>query len=187
VASRTQIVCLHEGKKGRSIDPLFIRTLIKRLNPTWIRPWKGNNVIRTVDCKGRQSLILQLPNEIKAAEGAGGNTTTMVWADVDDDMDSPETLKNAFWIECQKAEIPRSSFDRVVFIFAKDRLENWIEFLNTNRTNESLEGPRVQDSEAVEAAKKLADICLKGASIPNIPPSLSWSCQNWRSLKNRMG
>ena len=29
VASRSQIVCLHEGERGRSIDPIFIRILLK--------------------------------------------------------------------------------------------------------------------------------------------------------------
>ncbi|HKR11356.1 MAG TPA: hypothetical protein VJT15_04825 [Pyrinomonadaceae bacterium] len=39
MANRTQIVCLHEGKKGRSIDPVFINRLMRSLNPAWIRPW----------------------------------------------------------------------------------------------------------------------------------------------------
>ena len=51
--SRTQIVCLHEGKKGRSIDPIFIRTLLKTLDLAWIRAWTGNNIIRPIDCGGR--------------------------------------------------------------------------------------------------------------------------------------
>ena len=33
MANRTQIVCLHEGIKGRSIDPVFINALIKALDP----------------------------------------------------------------------------------------------------------------------------------------------------------
>lgn len=55
MASRTQIVCLHEGEKGRSIDPIFIRALLRALDPSWIRPWKGNNIVRTVDCGGRKT------------------------------------------------------------------------------------------------------------------------------------
>jgi hypothetical protein len=74
----------------------------------------------------------------------------------------------------------------VVFAFAEDRLENWVEFLNSGATDESKEGPRVKDSEAVKAARTLADLCLKGAPIPNIPPSLEWSCRNWRALVERM-
>ncbi|MFN5626796.1 MAG: hypothetical protein ACK5DM_22820, partial [Planctomyces sp.] len=49
MANRTQIVCLHEGKKGRSIDPVFINTLIRALDPPWLRPTKGSNLIRLVD------------------------------------------------------------------------------------------------------------------------------------------
>ena len=185
--NRTQIVCLHEGKKGRSIDPLFIRTLIKKLDPTWIRPWPGNNVIRTEACEGRSTLIAKLPREIRAAEQAGGNTTVIVWADVDDNMESPEALKAAFWTAAQAAGISPDQFGRVVFVLAEDRLENWVEFLNLGTTDESREGRRVKhDREAVEAARKLAQLCLSGAGIPNIPSSLEWSCQNWHRLKARM-
>jgi hypothetical protein len=187
VANRTQIVCLHEGNKGRSIDPLFIRALIKKLNPSWIRPWPGNNVIRTVDCGGRLTLIAKLPAEIRAAEQAGGDTTVIVWADVDDNMTSPDALKAEFWSECQKAGISQDQFEKVVFALAKDRIENWIEFLNKGATNESCEGPRVKDSEAVEAARRLAELCSKGAVVPNMPASLEWSCKNWSALKGRMG
>ncbi len=185
--NRTQIVCLHEGKKGRSIDPLFIRALLKKLDPAWIRPWPGNNVIRTVDCGGRSTLIANLAKELKAADEAGGNTTLMVWADVDDDMESPEKLKDAFWAAAKAAGITPEQFRQVVFAFAEDRLENWVEFLNSGCTDESREGPRVQDAEAVKAARQLADMCLQGAPIPNIPASLEWSRRNWRALKARMG
>lgn len=184
--SRTQIVCLHEGKKGRSIDPLFIRALIRKLDPAWIRPWKGNNVIRTIGCGGRPSLIDDLPREIKNAEQAGGATTVLVWADMDDDMASPEQLKAAFRTRALECGVSRDQFDRVVFAFSKDRLENWIEFLNTGTTDETREGPRVTDSEAVMAAKKLADICLRQVPAQVLPPSLEWSCRNWRALRERM-
>lgn len=185
--SRTQIVCLHEGKKGRSIDPLFIRALIKKLDPAWIRDWPGNNVIRTVAYGGRSTVIANMAKELRAAEQAGGNTTLMVWADVDDNMESPEELKNAFWAQARAADITAEQFGRVVFAFAEDRLENWVEFLNLGATDESREAPRVKDPEAVKAARKLAEMCLQGAPIADIPASLAWSCQNWRALKARMG
>jgi hypothetical protein len=180
-------VCLHEGNKGRSIDPLFIRALIKKLDPAWIRPWPGNNVIRTVDCGGRSTLIAKLPTEIKAAEQAGGETTVMVWADVDDNMASPDALKAAFWTECQRVGVSRERFEEVIFVLAEDRIENWIEFLNSGSTDETREGPRVKDSEAVQAARRLAELCSGGAAVPNLPASLQWSCQNWRTLRARMG
>jgi hypothetical protein len=186
MASRTQIVCLHEGERGRSIDPLFIRALIKRLDPSWIRPWPGSNVIRTVPYGGRSTLIANLPRELKAANQAGANTTVIVWADVDDNMEGPERLKQAFWTAAQSEGITADQFGQVIFAFAEDRLENWIEFLNSGSTDESREAPRVKDSEAVKAAKKLADFCLRGAPIPNLPPSLQWSCRNWKALVERM-
>lgn len=186
MASRTRIICLHEGVKGRSIDPLFINVLIKRLNPAWLRPWPGSNAVHTVDCGGRPTLMARLPDEIRAAERAGGDTTVMVWADVDDDMDGPEALKDAFWKASEAAGIARNQFDRVVFAFAKDRLENWIQFLNEGATDETLEGPRVRDCDAVRAARALADRCLRGETGGDFPPSLGWSCHNWRALRRRM-
>jgi len=183
--NRTQIVCLHEGLKGRSIDPVFIRKLIKELSPSWLRPWPGNNAIRPVDCGPRSSLIDRLPSEIKAAEQAGGHTSVLVWADVDDDLPNPEALKAAFWAKAQASGISIAQFDRVVFALSKDRLENWIEFLNTGSTDESREGPRVQVAEAVAAARKLAKMCESRAPVRGIPPSLEWSCRNWQALKAR--
>ncbi len=186
MANRTQIVALHEGKQGRSIDPLFIRALLKKLDPAWLRPWPGNNVIRTVDCGGRGTLISQLPGELRAAEQTGGSTTLMVWADVDDDMAGPEELKAAFWTAAQAAGISADQFSRVVFALAEARLENWVEFLNSGVTDESKAGPRVKDSEAVRAARSLGELCLRGARLPNLPASLEWSCRNWRALVERM-
>jgi len=81
----------------------------------------------------------------------------------------------------------REDFDQVVFVFAKDRLENWIEFLLTGTTDESKEGPRQKHGSAVaQAAKTLANRCASGASELKLPPSLAWSCQNWRRLVERM-
>lgn len=187
VASRTQIVCLHEGKKGRSIDPIFIRTVLKSLDPAWIRPWQGNNIVRTVDGGGRSDLIKKMPAELQGCLEMGGDTTLMVWADMDHDMADGEQLKGEFWKCASQAGIKKEEFDQVVFVFAKDRLENWIQFLLTGTTDESQEGPRQKHGSLVaDAAKRLAQRC-KGqpADTPN-PPSLEWSCQNWRHLVERM-
>ncbi len=185
--SRTQIVCLHEGDKGRSIDPIFIRTLVRSLDPQWIRPWKGNNVIRPVSCGGRNTLIAKMPNELKGCLEMGGNTTLMVWADMDDDIERPEQLLDKFWEAAQKDGISRKQFEEVVFVFAKDRLENWIEFLLTGSTDESMEGPRTKsDRDVASAAKVLADRCRGKTKGPQNPPSLEWSCAGWRKLVERM-
>jgi hypothetical protein len=132
-------------------------------------------------------LIARLPAEVNAAEQAGGNTTVMVWADVDDNMAGPDALREAFWAECLRAGIARARFEEVVFALAEDRLENWIEFLNTGTTDEAREGPRVGDPEAVRAARRLAELCSQGGPVPGMPASLAWSCANWRALKKRMG
>lgn len=187
MASRTQIVCLHEGEQGRSIDPVFIRTLLKTLDPSWIRPWKGSNIIRAVDCGGRSSLIARMPVELRTCLEMGADTTLMVWADLDDDMNDGDQLRRQFEEGARQNGIAGEDFDRVVFIFAKDRLENWIEFLLTGSTDEAQEGPREKDGKRVaEAAKRLAQRCAGQLHGPQLPPSLDWSCQNWRRLVERM-
>ena len=185
--SRTQLVCLHEGVAGRSIDPVFIRRLLKSLDPSWIRPWPGNNVIRPVDCGGRTTLVERMPNALRECIANGADTTLMVWADLDDDMADGDQLKAAFWAQAQAAGITREQFEQVVFVFAKDRLENWIEFLTTGATDESQEGPRVRnDRQVADAAKTLAARCRSQEGDSRLPPSLVWSCRNWRALADRM-
>lgn len=185
--SRTQIICLHEGKEGRSIDPIFIRTLLKALDPAWIRPWQGNNIIRTNACGGRSDLISKMPSELRACLEMGGDTTLMVWADLDHDVENGEELKARFWTAAEQDGITREQFDQVVFVFAKDRIENWIEFLLTGTTDELREGPRQKhDKSVADAAKTLAKRCLGRENGPPIPPSLEWSCQNWRNLVETM-
>jgi hypothetical protein len=186
VASRTQIVCLCEGKKGESIDEVFINRLIKSLKPAWIRQ-DGSNVVRFVQCGGRKTVIERTPSELQRCLELGGHTTLMVWADCDDDCADCDELKTHFWKEAQRQAITREQFDQVVFIFAKDRLENWIEFLNAGKTNESVEGPRVKHNrEVAEAAKRLAELCNAGKRVDHFPQSLRWSCANWKALAERM-
>lgn len=185
--SRTQIVCLHEGKEGSSIDPIFIHALLKGLNPAWIRPWPGNNVVRTVNGGGRKELIEKMPGELKACLKMGGQTMLMVWADLDHDMADGEALKAEFWRVAEAAGVSREEFNQVVFVFAKDRIENWIEFLQTGQTDEAVSAPRVKHGRVVaEAARALAKRCLTGAPIAGIPASLLWSCRNWRVCAERM-
>jgi hypothetical protein len=186
MAKRTRIVCLHEGEKGRSIDPVFITRLLNTLKPSWIRPWKGSNIVRTVDCGGRTSLIARMPTELKAVLAQGGETTLMVWADVDDDPPTPVALRTLFHAQAKAEGMSEEQFDQVVFIFARDRLENWIEFLNTGVTDEDREGPRVNNREAADAAKRLAARCRQEQPGPPLPRSLHWSCLNWKALAKRM-
>ncbi len=185
--NRTQILCMHEGLRGHSVDPVFINRLIRSLKPDWIRPWEGNNVVRLLGSGGRSELIATMPDELQACLEAGSSTTLMVWADLDHDMPDGDALREVFWAEAKRRGISREDFDGVVFAFAKDRLENWIEFLNTGSTDESQEGPRVgKPKEVAQAARRLANACL-GRERLTLPPSLQWSCVNWHALKKRMG
>ena len=110
----------------------------------------------------------------------------MVWADCDDNCATPDELRQLFWDEARAQGISQVDFDKVVFIFAKDRLENWVEFLLTGNTDEAVEGPRVKSNRDVaEAAKKLAALCTAGSTAP-MPSSLQWSCRRWRALVDRM-
>jgi len=80
-----------------------------------------------------------------------------------------------------------TSLARAAFVFKRTYLENWIQFLNTGQTNEAEEGPRLKhDKEVADAAKKLAEFCKAGRTMGNMPPSLQWSCKNWRTLVERM-
>lgn len=187
MASRTQIVCLCEGKRGESIDEVFINRLMKSLQPDWLRPWPGSNVVRIVPCGGRTEVIEKMPAELRRCLDAGGKTTLMVWADCDDNCADPDALKALFWNEAQQRGITQAEFDQAVFVLAKDRLENWVEFLMTGATDELKEGPRVKSNrEAADAAKKLAAMCSEGKPVINMPLSLQWSCGNWQTLRQRM-
>ncbi len=110
----------------------------------------------------------------------------MVWGDCDDNCADGDALRTTFWKEAQQQGITKENFDQVVFVYAKDRLENWIEFLQTGSTDESKEGPRVDTRAAADAAKKLAEYCKAGKPINGMPSSLQWSCKNWRLRAERM-
>lgn len=180
-------MCLCEGVKGQSTDAVFISRLMKSLHPPWLRPWPGSNAIRLVPCGGRQAVIERLPAELANCRNAGGNTTLMVWADCDHDCASPDALRELFWQEASRRHITTEQFDSVVFALAKDRLENWIEFLAAGRTDECREGPRVKHTrQAADAARKLAEMCRGNVAASDMPPSLQWSCVNWRALVERM-
>jgi hypothetical protein len=166
---------------------VFINRLMKSLQPDWLRPWPGSNVVRLVPCGGRKEVVEKMPDELQRCLDAGGNTTLMVWADCDDNCNDGDALKAHFWQEAKQKGITQEQFERVVFIFTKDRIENWIEFLLTGSTDESREGPRVKHNrEAADAAKRLADFCKSGKPVNNVPSSLQWSCKNWRALTSRM-
>jgi hypothetical protein len=128
-----------------------------------------------------------MPIELKVCLSMGGDTTLMVWADLDHDMPDGDTLKEKFRQAALSQGVAHSEFDQVVFIFAKDRLENWIEFLLTGKADESREGPRVKHNrEVAEAAKTLAERCRQEQTKPPLPLSLKWSCRNWKNLVERM-
>jgi hypothetical protein len=182
---RTQIICIHEGKNGPSVDPVFANAFLKVYNPEWIRPWK-TTAVRFIGYGDKTSLRKAFPKELQSCGAVGGDTTLVVLADVDD-LQNGDELKSNYWEEAKAAGLSEKLFGNVVFIFPKDRIENWIEFLNAGETDESQEGPRVKDLSTVrDAAKKLARLCRSGHIPGPFPPSLEWSCRNWRVLVERM-
>jgi hypothetical protein len=186
MASRTELVCMCEGKEGTSIDSVFINRLIRSLKPAWLRR-RGSNYVVILPQGGRKSLIAAVPAELRRCLNQGANTTLMVWSDLDDDMDNGDQLVEEFKREALAEGISEDEFKNVVFIFAKDRLENWIEFLETGSTDEKVEGPRVKQGRRVrDAAKSLADRCKKKQTEPPLPTSLVWSCMNWHRLVKRV-
>ena len=185
MANRTQIVCLCEGKKD-SVDKQFISALLKTLRPAWVRPWKSG-IVRIEPCGGWSGVIERTPEELKLCLKMGGHTTLMVWADCDHNRADCDALKEKFWRKAQQSGISQEDFDRIVFIFPKDRIENWIQFLNTGWTNEAEEGPRIKHPrETADAAKKLAAYCETRRPMKNMPLSLQWSCKNWQAFDGRM-
>ncbi len=187
MASRTQLICLCEGRKRKSIDEVFINRLVKSLQPGWLRPWPGNSAVRIVSCGNRDDVISELPKELKSCRSAGGDTTVMVWADCDDDCGSPDALVARFWSHAAQNGITKAEFDRVIFCLPKDRIENWVEFLNSGSTNESAEGPRARHNRDVaDAARKLAALCKAGGSGERLPSSLQWACRNWHAGTGRL-
>jgi hypothetical protein len=186
MASRTQLVCLCEGEVRKSIDPIFINRLIRDLSPAWLRPF-GSNTLRIEACGNRERVIERLPSELKACIRQGGRTTLIVWADCDHDCASPEELKKLFWDHAKLCSVNEKEFSQVVFVFAKDRLENWIEFLTTGKTDEGQEGARFQKNDKVrEAAILLAGMCKTQERVNDLPASLAWSCKNWKALCDRL-
>lgn len=183
---RTQIVCMHEGKKGASIDPVFVNAFLKAYNPEWLRPW-GTSKVRLVPYGGKTELRAGFVKELNAVLTSGSDTTLIVFADIDDELKSGEELKELYWETAQKEGVSKESFEKAVFIFSKDRIENWIQFIQIGTTDENEEGPRVKDnSEVRDSAQKLANMCLSGKPAGILPKSLQWSCSNWHSLVARM-
>lgn len=182
---RTQIICIHEGEQGRSIDPIFVNAFFRRYDPSWLRPW-GTSKLRLVPYGGKTELKNGFASELKSVGVAGADITLMVLADVDD-LKSGSELKELYRKEAESAGISREEFDKVVFILPKYRIENWIQFLNTGFTDESVKGPRIHDNSIVkEAARKLADMCRSGGCNTELPTSLEWSCREWKTFIKRM-
>jgi len=187
MSKRTHVVCLHEGKRNiagmiRSIDPIFISAFFRAYNPKWLRTRP-----RFIECGGKAALIKKFPDELKICTAQGGDTTLIVMADVDDDFVDCDALKSKYHDIAVNAGISEDDFNKVLFVFPKDRIENWIEYLTTGKTDESVEGKRVTSSLAAKAAKELAHKCLNNKKFTSpMPPSLEWTCKNWKSLLNRM-
>lgn len=186
MAKRTQIICIHEGKRN-SIDAVFANAFLKAYDPEWLRPFATGKA-RFEGCGGKSELLQRFPQELKNCIAAGGGTTLIVLADIDDELKTGDELKKKYWETAQKAEITQEMFEKAIFIFPKDRIENWVQYLSTGTTNENVEGPRVKNlSEARDMAQLLAKKCRQSQQIKEtFPPSLEWSCRNWKALIERM-
>jgi hypothetical protein len=76
MSKRTQIVCIHEGKKRASIDPVFVNSFLKAYNPDWIRPWT-TGVVRLIPYGGKSELRDAFPRELKHCITAVGEHITI--------------------------------------------------------------------------------------------------------------
>ena len=184
---RTQIICIHEGKKGRSIDPVFANAFLKAYDPEWLRPFATGKAYFK-PCGGKSKLLQRFPQELKNCIAAGSDTTLIVLADLDEKLKSGDELKEKYREKARESGITGEMFEKAVFICPKDQIENWIEYLDTGSTDENAEGRRVKNfSDVKNKAKLLAEKCRR-SHLPKepFPPSLEWSCNNWRALTARM-
>jgi len=195
---RTEIVCIHEGKEGHSIDPIFINAFINAYhNTNWVRK-TGSNLVRCIDCGDQLGVLNRFPIELRACMEAGANTTLVVFTDLDDDCENGDERKKEYWEKTDQtlrdvnSQKRKEWFDHAVFIFPKDRIENWIQFLLDGATDEHTEGPRLKknptgNNRVRVAARKLAKLCQRAERPPaEFPPSLLWSCKSWKTLVHRM-
>ncbi len=178
---RAQLVCLREGKQ----DIVFVNAFIKAYDPSWLRPHKSGNVYFE-KCNGKTELLQKFPQVLLNCAKRGADTALIVLADVDDDCDSCEELKKKYIKAAKDYGIDDGLLKSVVFVFPKDRIENWIQFINDGVTDEAIEAPRVKNEVAVAAARKLADMCKTNIDDGQFPTSLKWSCKNWRRFVGRM-
>ena len=63
----------------------------------------------------------------------GADTTLMVWADLDHDMNDGNQLRDKSREKARENGIADIDFDRVVFVFAKDRLETGLNFCSRDQ------------------------------------------------------
>jgi len=70
-----------------------------------------------------------MPAELQSCLAMGGDTTLMVWADLDHDMKNDDELREKFWTVAHQAGITQEPFDQVVFVFAKDNVEQKTEVM----------------------------------------------------------
>jgi len=95
MAKRTQIVCIHEGKKD-SVDLVFINAFLKAYNPKWLRPYTTPPTTGIADykpCGSKSELLQKFPQELENCIKRGSDTTLIVLADIDDKLKDGEELK----------------------------------------------------------------------------------------------
>jgi hypothetical protein len=186
MAKRTQIVCLHEGKR-QSIDLVFANAFLKAYNPEWLRPFATGKA-RFIPCGGKSELEQRFPQELKNCIAMGGNTTLIVLADLDK-LKNGDLLKKRYLETARENGITPEMFEQAVFICPKYRIENWIQYLSSGSTDENEKGPRVKNDnrKVSDMAHDLAKKCRQiQQTRESFPPSLEWSCQNWKVLVERM-
>jgi hypothetical protein len=184
---RTQIICMHEGRKGQSIDPVFANAFLKEYDPEWLRPFATGKA-RFIACGGKAELQQRFPQELKNCNSMGSDTTLIVFADLDK-LETGDQLKDLYWKTAEKSGITREIFEKAVFVCPKYRIENWVQYISIGNTDENMEGPRVEnDNKKVrDMAQVLAKKCRQIQQTKvSLPPSLEWSCHNWRILVERM-
>ena len=107
---------------------------------------------------------------------------------IDADRDSVETIRRLLDDRLKQEQMNAlSSEDRVFIASPKWRIENWIEYLKTGKTDEKSQGPRLDDEGSARTlALDLHRKCLVKSPLLNVPPSLGKACEEWQLFRTKL-
>ena len=121
-------------------------------------------------------VLANYPKYLKKARKKGLALIVMIDGD---NLDADKRMRK-LEDECQKRGVDGRGKAEPVAIFVPEAdVEDWIHHL----LGDGKTGKLQRERDCVPAVKKLADICEKGKSPADFPPSLSRACDEWRQFR----